>query len=241
MLVCLGTGTESSAGLPGEWVAGVARAKTYLWIGSCWGACGCTWHLAVRIGMLAPSSPLGQGRFVDLRGRNQRRMYGCDDGHTQPAARLGPYSIVLAMPTLHQHTPHTTMLLPTHLTLCNPAPPLLQDDDCILDRLAQLLQRPPDEHLLSLAKCTGCQQCGHEGGRRSRIKRHTAQNPCPRCPPSQVGWGGPCMFAAGAAMRSAFCRAICRAKAHLGVCDSQQKKARHWQRPPGSSQHPCNT
>ncbi|GAB4815602.1 hypothetical protein N2152v2_002648, partial [Parachlorella kessleri] len=58
-----------------------------------------------------------------------------------------------------------------------------QDDSQVLQRLAQLLQAAPNTALLAITKCTGCQQCGHEGGRKGKVKRHTRANPCPLCAP----------------------------------------------------------
>lgn len=56
----------------------------------------------------------------------------------------------------------------------------------MLDRLSVLLRRPPDAAMLALDKCTGCAQCGHEGGRKGKVKRHTPKNPCPHCSPTEV-------------------------------------------------------
>eukprot|EP00887_Chlorella_sp_A99_P003372 scaffold7.g3372.t1 len=61
------------------------------------------------------------------------------------------------------------------------------DDARVLERLEALLVAPPDPRLLLLDKCTGCVTCGHEGGRKGKIKRHTAKNPCPCCLESESG------------------------------------------------------
>jgi hypothetical protein len=29
--------------------------------------------------------------------------------------------------------------------------------------------------------CPGCKRCGHEGGRKGRVKAHSARNPCAEC------------------------------------------------------------
>ncbi|KAL4425232.1 hypothetical protein ABPG75_009248 [Micractinium tetrahymenae] len=56
------------------------------------------------------------------------------------------------------------------------------DDSQVLQRLAALVQRPPKQELLELTQCTGCQTCGHEGGRKGKIKRHSSRNRCDCCP-----------------------------------------------------------
>ncbi|EFN56935.1 hypothetical protein CHLNCDRAFT_143468 [Chlorella variabilis] len=78
-----------------------------------------------------------------------------------------------------------------------------EDDSEVLERLAELVQRPPRHDLLALTKCTGCQSCGHEAsasgrrptlgcfspgsGRAGKIKRHTGKNPCRCCTPAEDG------------------------------------------------------
>ena len=51
----------------------------------------------------------------------------------------------------------------------------------MLDLLQAALSAGPRPDLDALTSCTGCRQCGHEGGRKSRIKAHTKANPCAQC------------------------------------------------------------
>jgi flap endonuclease GEN len=60
------------------------------------------------------------------------------------------------------------------------------DDNAILDAFDALLALPADTELLSLTQCTGCRLCGHEGGRKGKIKAHSRGNPCPCCPAAAV-------------------------------------------------------
>lgn len=66
------------------------------------------------------------------------------------------------------------------------------DDVAILDAFHALLARPPDRAMLALTHCTGCARCGHEGGRKSKVKAHTGSNPCPCCPAAAVPPGHHC-------------------------------------------------
>ncbi|PRW33965.1 flap endonuclease GEN-like protein 1 [Chlorella sorokiniana] len=61
------------------------------------------------------------------------------------------------------------------------------DDSRVLERLAEAVQQPTNQHLLDLKQCTGCQACGHEGGKAGKIKRHSSRNVCPCCPPTETG------------------------------------------------------
>ncbi|KAL6777267.1 XPG3 [Auxenochlorella protothecoides x Auxenochlorella symbiontica] len=108
--------------------------------------------------------------------------------------------------------------------------PGAQDDSGVLEALEALVARPPDAELAALTKCTGCKRCGHEGGRKGAVARHTPKNPCPCCaeldaagagrgPAGEEGDGAGAARAEGCRAR-AFARCDCafhRREAERGV------------------------
>ncbi|RMZ56870.1 hypothetical protein APUTEX25_002959 [Auxenochlorella protothecoides] len=104
------------------------------------------------------------------------------------------------------------------------------DDSGVLEALEALVARPPDAELAALTKCTGCKRCGHEGGRKGAVARHTPKNPCPCCaeldaagagrgPAGEEGDGAGAARAEGCRAR-AFARCDCafhRREAERGV------------------------
>jgi hypothetical protein len=71
-----------------------------------------------------------------------------------------------------QPAKHTSTLIPICLRMCTYAT-TLQDDEVVLQKLEAAIARGPLPELDALTHCTGCKACGHEGGRKSKIKNHS--------------------------------------------------------------------
>lgn len=67
----------------------------------------------------------------------------------------------------------------------------MQDDDLVLQRLQSALAAGPDPALDALTKCTGCAACGHEGGLKGKIKKHSGVLVRVFCALVMLGWLDP--------------------------------------------------